>query len=525
MDDFETRLSGLLHDRAAAARPFEQLDSVVDPFDEPVRAVAGGRSASLAGRVWRPLVGVAAATLLIVGLVAINGRDTPRNAGGPGVGSGPRFSFVTPQVSLTADDFWIEVGGSRYTSLGAQVEVHSDPGDAARETLELVWREQGHEMRLFIYFQSDGAHWSSDELRTYNAQLPEPDWVTFTGDFFRSELGSPWTGTFDQTATEGGVTSHLHMDGVRLQAFLGFRPGGVVVPTTETIAPQTDGTVVADVQADALPDTGIAWVPADTMAVGLAEQTIENECMAAKGWTLPMASVEQIAAGSGAWPGGDPMGLTGLVAAKKYGYHSDPIKANDPLEQYVAGLSSADQERFSVDAYGPGPNTKITSSDGSVAGAGPHDGCAFQARATIEGDTDAQTVLAASVRSAVDDDAAARAALDDPDAIFALAEWVTCVNAATGEAGFSTPADLARRFETAGSNVTDREKVVATADVQCQRQTDLWVVYNTALAKVERTMAGDKAADYDQLASLRVAAVARAHEYLQQHRIAVPSLD
>lgn len=76
MDDFETRLTGLLRERASTARPYEQLDAVVDPFDGPVRRTASGR-----GRVLRPLLAAAAAVAVIVGLVAIVGRDTPEPAG------------------------------------------------------------------------------------------------------------------------------------------------------------------------------------------------------------------------------------------------------------------------------------------------------------------------------------------------------------------------------------------------------------------------------------------------------------
>ncbi len=92
-------------------------------------------------------------------------------------------------------------------------------------------------MRLDIYFQADGTEWWSEELRTYDGNA-DGDWVTFTGDFFRTPMGTAATGVFDETATDAendsGITSRLHIEGLRLQAFLALGPGGVDVPTSST---------------------------------------------------------------------------------------------------------------------------------------------------------------------------------------------------------------------------------------------------------------------------------------------------
>jgi hypothetical protein len=50
---------------------------------------------------------------------------------------------------FTADDFWIEANGRRFTSavpgLGASIR------NATYRTLEVTWQEHGVEMRLFLY--------------------------------------------------------------------------------------------------------------------------------------------------------------------------------------------------------------------------------------------------------------------------------------------------------------------------------------------------------------------------------------
>lgn len=217
MNGIEQRLTSLLRERAELARPVEQLESVTSGSPRVVQPRADVRSP------WRWVAVAAAAALIVVGLVALGRRtDSPAQSGG---GSGAAFSFVTPYVSLTADDFFIDVGGRRFTSVGAKVELNSDPGDATYETLELEWTEHSLPMRMNIYFHADGTQWWSDEVRTYNGLADVAgDWVTFKGDFFRSSLGAAATGTFDQTATENGVTSHLHIAGLTLRTFLSAPP-------------------------------------------------------------------------------------------------------------------------------------------------------------------------------------------------------------------------------------------------------------------------------------------------------------
>lgn len=515
MDEFEMRVSAMLRERAEAARPHDALESVLDPLDVPTHADSGVR------RPWSVLVLAAAAVLLIVGLVALNGRDTPESAGGAG-GDAARFSFITPQVAMTADDFWIEVGGQRFTSIGAEVDLNSDPGDATFQTLELVWNEQGKEMRLNIYFQSDGVNWSSNELRTYNGLADNADWVTFTGNFFETPLGSPYVGTFDESAEEGGITSHLHMDGLQLQAFLGLGPGGVVVPTTSTVSVDDTPSVVPPL-AVGLPDTGVAWTPSDSLALGMANEILQHECMVAKGWDYPLRTADSWVAGVGEWLPDEVLGITAPVGARSSGYHAVLDPSTDPMMIFANSLSETERTRFYNDLTPDGPMVDITGPDGSVLSQRADGGCFGVAVAALNPLYDSQEGLRESLEGEVLQ-SAWEVASTRPEVVAALSSWSECVSSAVDETA-ATPNELARRYAFEGDAPTAHEKDVALADATCQQQVDLWHVYHAALADAQRAALGNRVTDYDELTRQRVELIALARQILADRGVAVPSLD
>jgi len=516
MDDFETRVAGLLRERAEAARPFDALDSVIDPLDVPTRREGGER------RPWSVLLAAAAAVLLVAGLLALNGRDTPESAGGAGGDGSSPFSFVTPQVTLTADEFWIEVGGERFTSVGADVDVHSDPGDERYQTLELTWTERGTEMRLFIYFQSDGVNWSSNELRTYNGLDSRADWVTFTGDYFTSPLGSPFVGTFDETAVEGGITSHLHIEGLRLQAFLAFGPGGAPVPTTSTVAAAGAPLVVPPLAAG-LPDTGEAWSPADSLALGMATEILQHECMVSKGWDYPLRTAESWTAGVGGWLPDGVLGIVSPAGARAAGYHTVGDPSSDPLTIFANSLSETERARLYNDLMPVEPTVDIIGPDGAVLSQRVDGGCFGTAVASLNPLYDSQEGLRQSLEGEVMQSAWTVASVD-PLVVSTLSSWSQCVQTAVGETA-STPNELARRYAFEDGAPTAREKEVAVADATCQQQVDLWHVYNAALADAQRAALGDRVTDYDELTRQRVEFIALARQLLADRGVAVPSLD
>ncbi|MEO7837047.1 MAG: hypothetical protein ABIS21_05345 [Acidimicrobiales bacterium] len=127
---------------------------------------------------------------------------------------GAAIHVETNQVSLSAASVLIEAGGRTFLT-SAPIIVHGDPGTRNEyTTLELTWHENGVEMRLNIYFTSDGHEWWSDKIWTYDGQA-EGKWIMYDGDYFRSSLGTPFTGDLDISAGTG----RLHITKMQLEAF------------------------------------------------------------------------------------------------------------------------------------------------------------------------------------------------------------------------------------------------------------------------------------------------------------------
>ena len=213
--DLEGRLTELFEGQARALHvPVREWSEVRQPTQPSrVRTRPG----------WpRVAIGVAAALPLVLALVLTTGdRGTQQvTTGGDGAPAGQpaRLQVETRQVTMAADAVTIDVGGKRFVTT-QPLEAHSDPGMPNEyTTLELTWNEHGVEMRMNIYFTSDGREWGSKEIRTYDGNA-QGAWVTYEGDFFRSPLGTPFTGDFDARSSAGPTSGHLRMANLRLEAF------------------------------------------------------------------------------------------------------------------------------------------------------------------------------------------------------------------------------------------------------------------------------------------------------------------
>ncbi len=131
--------------------------------------------------------------------------------------------WETTEVSLEANHFLIVADGDTFLANVSGVEVSSDPGDSAYCTLEITWYEEDVEMRLYIYFHSDGSDWWSDEFRTYNGKGPEQDdWIYYYGRYFESPVGTAFNGDFEEASSDTGntYTGKVYFQSLRLQAFL-----------------------------------------------------------------------------------------------------------------------------------------------------------------------------------------------------------------------------------------------------------------------------------------------------------------
>lgn len=189
-------------------------------------------------------LGLIAAGLLAVllgGLMALRPDGDQRIRTGPAANAppasaarpGPRLVAETGQVSLTAEVLLIDVAedraGRKAFAATSPVAVSGDPGRFNEyTTLELIWHEHGVEMRLNIYFTSDGTEWWANEIRTYDGRA-QGEWITYTGAFFRSKLGAPYRGDLDVTASDHGVTGRLRLQAVSLEVFR--RPAACTAPT------------------------------------------------------------------------------------------------------------------------------------------------------------------------------------------------------------------------------------------------------------------------------------------------------
>ncbi len=230
-------MSSMVHDeleqglRELFERQAEAMPMGASAWDDPPMVeVVHVAPARRARPVLAAILATAAAVALVVGLAAISpgGRGVPV-AGQPGVPV--PLAFHTRQVTFAADGMSIEAGGHNYSAGGSTVDVNSDPGTPNHyTTLELTWSERGVEMRLYVYFTSDGHDWWANEIRTYNGGSPG-DWIEYTGAYFRAPLGRAFTGNVDLSATGGN--GHIRLENLRLQAFL--PPAACKAATTQYV--------------------------------------------------------------------------------------------------------------------------------------------------------------------------------------------------------------------------------------------------------------------------------------------------
>ena len=269
------------------------------------------------------MVAAAAVAALVAGVVglAVSQRDPVEQVPPASeVPAPPVYRWTTAEYTASARSFAIDVNGKTFVAEDPDIEVSGDPGTPTYQTLELTWQEHGVEMRWYVYFTSDGNEWWSNEFRTYDGNDPG-EWVTFTGDFFRTPSGQPFTGDVDLTAIENGVTSHLTIGGLTLQPFLEFGPNGATVPTTTQPPLAEDIARAQAVVADAppLPDdlreTGRWWLPEDELVLLLARTTIHQECMASAGFDYGTAPVDEWATYVGSWQPHVFLGMPGTRSA------------------------------------------------------------------------------------------------------------------------------------------------------------------------------------------------------------------
>ena len=202
-----------LHSDAAVLRDLD-----FGPVPVAVRANVAIAAERRGGGMGRWFAVVAVGALLVValggGMLGVGGPSTT------GLGSnGNPVHWQTDVVELTAEDFWIEADGRRFTASVPRVSVSSDHGNATYRTLEVTWQEHGVEMRLNLYFGGDQQSWWVRKIRIYNGRTPG-DWVTvgddpgWIGTWFKAPRGGLAVGDLDLSAPGGA----LHIAGLTLRS-------------------------------------------------------------------------------------------------------------------------------------------------------------------------------------------------------------------------------------------------------------------------------------------------------------------
>lgn len=216
-DELETRLTELF-DRQARAFPESTREWSDNPVS-PMNPLDEQRKRRRARTTFGAVGALAAAVAVIVGVMNYNQsggrvRVKPPVQGQP-LGRAVSWQSENNLVQFKADDFLIEANGKQFSPQKTPVAVDSDPGSADYWTLEVTWQEHGVEMRIFIYFASDGRDWWATEIRTYDGKTDD-DWIEpYLGTYFKSPLGRPFVGDLDLVDKATGSSLHVH--GLRLE--------------------------------------------------------------------------------------------------------------------------------------------------------------------------------------------------------------------------------------------------------------------------------------------------------------------
>jgi hypothetical protein len=222
-------------------------------------AIAAERTGAAISSRWLTL---AAATVLLI--VALGASVFVGAGSGEGADTAPvgrAVHWTTPVVDLVADDLWIEAAGRVWVPPDdTLMKVSSDPGDRSRWTLELAWAADDVEMRMNLYFASDGTKWRIDEVRTFDGRGPG-DWLESAAPVAEAPLGAAFAGDIavelaDRTGPNQGP-GRLVIRGLRLST----NPRDVV-------ALDPNGPAVKPVQGGKVPVPAIAIPPEIDVACG-----------------------------------------------------------------------------------------------------------------------------------------------------------------------------------------------------------------------------------------------------------------
>jgi hypothetical protein len=209
VDEMETKLEGLFRAQANAVdvpdRDWSDVPMAPVVSMETHRTTRTKKAFVVGGSVL-----VAAVCALVVAFAGVGSPKVQTKAPVASNADAPRplvFKADSNRVTLAATAYKVVADGKTFTTQGTPVEVHGDPGGSDYWTIELAWHEQGVEQRMNMYFASDGNDWWVSEIRLYNGKA-EGDWITWTGEFFKTPVGKPYVGDVNlvDKASGGSLT-------------------------------------------------------------------------------------------------------------------------------------------------------------------------------------------------------------------------------------------------------------------------------------------------------------------------------
>lgn len=238
-----------------------------------------------------------------------------------------------------------------------------------------------------------------------------------------------------------------------------------------------------------LPLTSMVTEGAELRALlSAAEDEHISVCMARQGFEfVPVRAESRLAAGMVVEPT-----LT-VEQASEVGYRQAEHQLDDPVGEYLQGLSQAAREEFAQALHGTGSNTvEIDAGFGRLSVS--TDGCLAEAREATAGSVtqSAQWVVALNHVELLLHDAQARRDADS-EVSDAYARWSDCM----GRAGFDVDSfdeaiQLAWSTDYSPSDpASDWELTVATADAECRQSDGLDELRRERQSHYENTVLAD----------------------------------
>lgn len=143
-----------------------------------------------------------------------------------------RVQWPSTSVVFEADDLRIKAAGQTFKGSSSAEFIQSYAGLDYRD-YDVMWYENGREMRMDISFESDGSDYWISEWFIYDGRK-DPEWVAFKGQLFVTPLDEPMEANVRLSKDDGKRKLDLRVDGMRIHA---FHPGSGPAPLTGCTPP------------------------------------------------------------------------------------------------------------------------------------------------------------------------------------------------------------------------------------------------------------------------------------------------